>query len=85
MDRFALTCHMHTSEPRIVMMLLLWCQVQVQKAAVLCSRRRGSSVIQVLEVIAHVHAHPTVARGLRLPGKAEGVVDRAVWVLGEAP
>lgn len=67
------------------MLLLLWRQVQVQKAAVLCSRSRGSGVIQVREVIAHGHAHPTVARGLRLAGKAEGVVDSAVWELGEAP
>ncbi len=76
---------MYTSEHRIVMVMLLWHQVQVQIAAVLCSRRRGSGVIQVREVIAHVHAHPTVARGLRLAGKAEGVVDSAVWELGEAP
>lgn len=76
---------MDTSKPRtVMMMLLLWRQVQVQKAAMLGSRR-GPGVIQVLEVIAHVHAHPTVARGLRLAGKAEGVVDGAVWELGEAP
>lgn len=75
---------MDTSKPRTVMMLLLWRQVQVQKAAMLGSRRTPG-VIQVLEVIAHVHAHPTVARGMRLAGKAEGVVDGAVWELGEAP
>lgn len=66
------------------MLMLLWRQVQVQKAAMLGSRR-GPGVIQVWEVIAHGHAHPTVARGLCLAGKAERVVDGAVWELGEAP
>lgn len=71
---------MDTSKPCTVMMLR---QVQVQKAAMLGSRR-GPGVIQVREVIAHGHAHPTVARGLRLAGKAERVEHGAVWDLGEA-
>lgn len=60
---------MNTSESHIVMLLLLWHKVQVQIAVVLCSKR-GSGVIQMWEVIAHGHAHPTVARGLRLARKA---------------
>lgn len=68
-----------------MMMLLLWSQVQVQKAAVLCSRRRACAVIEVREVIAHGHPHPAVPRALRLPGKAERVVDCAVREMGEAP
>lgn len=45
----------------------------------------AAGVIQVWEVIAHGPAHPTVTGGLRLAGKAQGVVYGAVWDLGEGP
>lgn len=60
-----------------MMLLLLRCQTQVQKAVVLPSRREDGSMIQMCKVIAH-GSHPTVTGGLRLTGKAKGVVECAV-------